>query len=355
MEKKNPVRVFSVDWQMQRYNITAKEATEKIDAMKAKLSVSSKKMHAEMDKETKKAMTPKNKEHWIKKGYTLEESVLKAKQQGDQMRQVFKDKKRNNPDMYKSYLPTQKGYWTNKGWSEEEEIAIISDRQRTFTKDKCIDKYGPIEGLIIFENRQVKWQNTINSKTPEEIKRINDSKANTLVNFITRYGEDEGTLKYNKWVYKMTSPALQEKLGEEGYKKYCKERMLRFKNSYSNAGKKFVETLIDTFNISMEDHSSCLNEEWWINGGGKFYRYDFKYKNKLIEFNGDFWHANPVMYKDHEEILFANVTVGQIWEHDKNKISVATDKGFDVLTIWDEDYNKNTTQQIEIIKHFLFE
>lgn len=43
----------------------------------------------------------------------------------------------------------------------------------SFSKDNCIKKYGLEEGLRIFNARQVNWQNTMKSKTQEEIDDIN--------------------------------------------------------------------------------------------------------------------------------------------------------------------------------------
>jgi hypothetical protein len=38
----------------------------------------------------------------------------------------------------------------------------LKERQATFSLKKCISKYGEIEGLKIFEDRQKKWQKTLN-------------------------------------------------------------------------------------------------------------------------------------------------------------------------------------------------
>lgn len=53
---------------------------------------------------------------------------------------------------------TQIGYWLKKGYSEEDAKNIISERQRTFTLEKCIEKYGEEKGKEVWKNRQLKWQ-----------------------------------------------------------------------------------------------------------------------------------------------------------------------------------------------------
>ena len=49
-------------------------------------------------------------------------------------------------------------YWINKGYSEEDAKKMVSERQKTFSLEKCIEKYGEEKGLEIFKNRQLKWQ-----------------------------------------------------------------------------------------------------------------------------------------------------------------------------------------------------
>ena len=80
----------------------------------------------------------------------------------------------------KSRSTTSKEYWIEKGFSEEESEEKVSERQRTFTKEKCIDNFGGVEGLRIWQERQDKWQSTLNSKSVEEIEHINKKKSKTV-------------------------------------------------------------------------------------------------------------------------------------------------------------------------------
>ena len=49
-------------------------------------------------------------------------------------------------------------YWINKGYCEDEARKLVTERQRTFTLEKCIEKYGKTEGLKVWQERQFKWQ-----------------------------------------------------------------------------------------------------------------------------------------------------------------------------------------------------
>lgn len=62
----------------------------------------------------------------------------------------------------------QINYWTKRGYSIEDSKHQISKRQSTFSLRMCIDKYGKKDGIKIFQERQLKWQDTLNNKTDEE-------------------------------------------------------------------------------------------------------------------------------------------------------------------------------------------
>lgn len=59
----------------------------------------------------------------------------------------------------KSLLETNKEYWIKKGFSEEESQLKVTERQTTFSKEICIQKYGEEEGIKRWKERQDKWLN----------------------------------------------------------------------------------------------------------------------------------------------------------------------------------------------------
>ena len=69
-------------------------------------------------------------------------------------------------------------HWTNKGFTEEEAKEKVREQQlkRSFTLEKCIKKYGEEEGTKKYNERQEKWLNTLNNKSEEEKIRINKAK-----------------------------------------------------------------------------------------------------------------------------------------------------------------------------------
>lgn len=176
-------------------------------------------------------------------------------------------------------------YWLAKGYNKEEAIEKLSERQRTFTLQKCIDKYGEENGLKRFEDRQNKWQKSLhNTLEKQGYNGIPQSKfANSIINL------------------------LIDKLGDECEKEFLLEK----------------------------------------------FSFDFKYKNKLIEFNGDYWHCNPMIYDDDFIIPTTKQSAKYIWERDSKKRDVAYKNGYEVYTVWESDYNDNMPLVIKKCMEFL--
>jgi G:T-mismatch repair DNA endonuclease (very short patch repair protein) len=65
----------------------------------------------------------------------------------------------------------------------------------------------------------------------------------------------------------------------------------------------------------------------------------------VIEFNGDYWHANPNIYKD--GTIIRGRTAIEIQQRDKKKLQTALDLGFRVLTIWEAEYKVCKLETIE--------
>lgn len=71
-------------------------------------------------------------------------------------------------------------------------------------------------------------------------------------------------------------------------------------------------------------------------------------KRLVIECNGDFWHANPKMYKDSDifHTWEGTKTAKEIQDKDKSRISQIESFGYNVLVIWESEFNHNK-QDIE--------
>lgn len=74
---------------------------------------------------------------------------------------------------------------------------------------------------------------------------------------------------------------------------------------------------------------------------------------KAIEFNGDYWHCNPKIYKSNYKNKSNGLTAEIIWAKDSNKNHLAKSVGFDILTIWESDWHADKYKIIQQCINFL--
>lgn len=241
------------------------------------------------------------KEFWIEKGHSEEEAVNISKEVMNEIHKKTSHKLKSNPKKYAYKYPTKVEYYLKKGYTESEAKKQISKIQNRFSKEICIQKYGDKRGIEIWLKRQVKWQNTLNKN---------------------------GNMK-------------------SGYSKISQELFNKILNNYSS----------DISNVFFHNK----NNEYLIKSEKSIYLYDFTdiKKMKMIEYNGDQYHANPSIYESndmpHPYHKTKKFTASEIWKRDKEKKSAANKLGFDVLTIWDSEYRKYPEETLKKCLSFLDE
>lgn len=210
--------------------------------------------------------------------------------------ETLKELYKNSDDI----SPTQIGYWLKKGFSEEEAIEKVRERQTTNSVEAIMKRNNCSleEAKAIRQEITDKWQETLNAKSDEEKREINKRKIPTQRNPIS---------------ISQAEYELAEILG-------CEQQLTV---NIKNTPQHFV--------------------------------YDLYKGNKIIEYNGDYWHCNPIKYnKD-----YFNEQVGMpaewIWEKDKFKIDYAKEVGYDILVIWEYDYKNNKEETIKKCLDFLQE
>ena len=158
-----------------------------------------------------------------------------------------------------------------------------------------------MEGLKKWTTRQFKWQNTLKSKSQEEIDYINKLKH---VNRETNFYSDESIVKLKP---------LYEKLKNFNLKIYW------------------------------------MDNEYCIDKNNKLYFYDFTipFKKIIIEYNGSKLHPSPLLSLNEQQKwqqLYTNNSYNKVFQNDIIKNNVAMEEGFNLFIIWDyftkEDINK---------------
>jgi hypothetical protein len=62
--------------------------------------------------------------------------------------------------------------------------------------------------------------------------------------------------------------------------------------------------------------------------------------NTIYEFHGDYWHGNPNIYCSNQFNKTTKCTFGELYQITINKEQKIRDKGFNLITIWENDWNK---------------
>lgn len=196
-------------------------------------------------------------------------------------------------DYEKRLLPSNLEYWIKKGFSQEESLLKVKEKQTTFSKEICIKKFGEEKGIEVFNERTEKW-------------------------FLSLKNNDKIFIGYS---------GISQEL---------------FKNISSILKREFLYAVSGgEFKIQKD------------NGGYYFYDFTDISNNKIIEYNGDMYHANPLKYKenDYPHPFRKKLTSKEIWDKDKLKNKKACEHGYDILVIWDSEYrNKSDKNKQEVIQ-----
>jgi G:T-mismatch repair DNA endonuclease (very short patch repair protein) len=80
---------------------------------------------------------------------------------------------------------------------------------------------------------------------------------------------------------------------------------------------------------------------------------DFCRGNQVIEFFGDYWHANPSVYMADHVIARKKKTAKQIQLEDAERIAKIEAAGYQVKIVWEREYRRNPEKVIQECKEFL--
>ena len=190
-------------------------------------------------------------------------------------------------------------------------------------KKTCLEKYG-------FDN--VSKSNI-----------IKDMKKNT---FLNNYGVDNifKDSDFKKWILEnnfawnnLTDDENRLRVEKQtaSIKKYWSKLTDEQKNKlYSYNGTSKLETA-----ISSVLNDLCISYTTQFPLCGKLFDFRITNTNLLIEVNGDYWHCNPLKFKQDEYVKFpgGNKKVSDIWNKDLIKRNKAIESGYNVIYIWEKE------------------
>jgi uncharacterized protein YycO/G:T-mismatch repair DNA endonuclease (very short patch repair protein) len=120
---------------------------------------------------------------------------------------------------------------------------------------------------------------------------------------------------------------------------------------FSKSQIKWLEFLEKYYNINIQ-HIGNSNQEYRIkNTKWKADGY-CKETNTIYEYHGDFWHGNPKLYKSEDINNVSKRTMGTLYKRTINREQKIKDLGYNLITIWESDWNKVNKSILILQKKF---
>lgn len=174
-----------------------------------------------------------------------------------------------------------------------------------------LEKYGtefPIQSFIIKE----KIKQTVNSRTQEQKDAISQKISKMQKERWENLSEDEKE-EILKRLHNITTSNIEKRVGI-----ILHDLDINYTHSFYIAHRQFDFLLNDI----------CL----------------------ILEVNGDYWHANPRLYKKDDVLHFPNGVekkAERVWLKDTVKCNIAKRRGYKVVYLWEFDINKFSDEQLK--------
>jgi hypothetical protein len=257
------------------------------------------------------------KEYWIERGYSEESAINKiSKIQKDNGKNIDHKSKKNQYRM---------DYWLESGNTPQEALNKIEEAKN---KSNPYKNWNANELNLITQKRNA----TYYFKTSRERGEINKRRGRTTEQLIQKFGEEKAN----------------SILRERG-----KGRRNNFFRRYSKISESFFNELQQISNLQL---FYGKDEKWIRYNKNKGFYVDCLFNKKIIEFNGDFYHANPLIYnKDSIIKISANkiLKAEQIWNKDLFKKKKLEELGYIFFIIWEKDIKENRNAVLEKCVNFL--
>jgi hypothetical protein len=265
---------------------------------------------------------------------------------------------------------TLTNYILKYGEERGRDLFVSKNKKCKQTKENFIQRYGEEIG-------SKKWEDFIERK--RDIKGV----------FIRKHGEASGLKRYRSYCDRNRgNHSLERQIeihGEkEGIRRFINNKnKLKLINSLDflikkhgkekgesiffgrldkmhSSGKKVYSKLSQKFFREVQQYTN-IKEVRFAEHGGEIrigqYKADFAdiKQRKIIEFNGDRFHANPTIYEstDNPNPFNTNLTSQEIWNRDEYLLNFLKKSGFDILVIWEKDYRISPDKCLEEAITFL--
>ena len=254
---------------------------------------------------------------------------------------------------------------------------ILEDYQNLFSLPMLKEKYGIDFKSVIFltdyygihkrtssesaiKISHEKFKKTCLQKyNVDNISKLDEIKQKKSKTFADHYGVDNiwKLSDYNKKcaeLYPESHAEHIEKLhkGRDDYwENITEEEQIkrRKKISQTYVKKNYYASSLETrFCLILEELGISYTRQFHLKGDRHPYDFRLVGTNIIVEINGDFWHANPLLFEAENTMNYPDgkKKAYEVWERDKNFILKAENNGFKVITIWEQDMKKMDNDEL---------
>ena len=159
--------------------------------------------------------------------------------------------------------------------------------------------------------------------------------------FIEKYGETNGTIRHaaktGKWMAALDAKSPEEKL------RIARSKINRSDTPFISKAERALFDILKHEFPDLESQLPLRRSDHTVNT--RMYLYDLALDMKIIEYNGDFWHANPSKFNETFISPHTGNTYAEIHARDADKLRVAHSHGYIVKVVWESDY-KNDKEKV---------
>jgi G:T-mismatch repair DNA endonuclease (very short patch repair protein) len=221
----------------------------------------------------------------------------------------------------------------NNNWGHNEKAKVNSANTRR-------ERFST--GEIVQWNKGTKWEETYDEETCKRLMAANKSEERSEK--ISKYFK--GRKKSPEHVEKIReiarTPENRKMLSERMHDRIINKKF----DLQSDIEKEFEEIVMKGLDIEYVT-------QWYIKDIRQYCDFYIHSKNLVIEFNGDFWHCNPIKYPN-----------GALYEYQKKKIvrdktkeEWLKENNINYHIVWESEYKNDVDKVIDklknIIKHIL--
>jgi len=345
-KKKNAYKSISpnnIEFWMKKYS-TLEEAEQALINHKKKISINSKKT------------SPFSLQYFIDSGLNETEAKLRLSENNRRDKNYFVEKygevlgkqKFESMNSRKSYSNSKQKLIDN-GKSNDEILNYSQYIWNQTSKEAFVKRYGD-DGLKLYDEyclkqkikskRSLEYWLNLGLSEKEAKRELNIFQSRGLKFWIEKFGNEEGLIKYKKWIEK-----VREHSNLSGISESSQDFFEKFFSVFTKASN------IQYYRISGNEYS--INNQ---DGFKLFLDCYFEYIGKRygIEYHGDYWHANPKLYESNDLISYPGkkLFAREVWNRDKLKHLDFEKEDIKIFHVWESDVELNTDIEInKIIKY----